>query len=44
MPPPGSPPEVYRRFKEDNQITRGPEGVYMRPSERSGFGWEIEVS
>jgi L-rhamnonate dehydratase len=43
MPPPGGPAEVYRRFEEDNQITRGPEGVYMRPSERPGFGWEIEV-
>lgn len=44
MPPPGGPPEVYRRFEEDNQITRGPEGVYMRPSERPGFGWELEVA
>jgi L-rhamnonate dehydratase len=44
LPPPGGPPEVYRRFEEDNQITRGPEGVYMRPSERPGFGWEIEVA
>ncbi|HEY2015062.1 MAG TPA: hypothetical protein VGH38_16250, partial [Bryobacteraceae bacterium] len=39
----GGPPEVYRRFEEDNQVTRGPEGVYMRPSERPGFGWELEV-
>jgi hypothetical protein len=43
MPAPGGPPEVYRRFEEDNQITRGPEGIYMRPSERPGFGWEIEA-
>jgi hypothetical protein len=35
---------VYRRFAEDNQITRGPEGIYMRPSERPGFGWEFEVA
>jgi hypothetical protein len=43
MPPPGGPTEVYRRFEQDNQITRGPEGIYMRPSERPGFGWELEV-
>ena len=41
---PGGPPEVYRRFEEENLITRGHEGVYMRPSERPGFGWEIEVA
>jgi L-rhamnonate dehydratase len=44
MPPPGGPPEVYRRFEEDNQITRGPEGIYMRPSERPGLGWDIELA
>ena len=44
LPPPGGPDEVYRRFEEDNQITRGPEGIYMRPSDRPGFGWEIEVA
>jgi L-rhamnonate dehydratase len=44
MPPPGGPPEVYRRFEQDNQITRGPEGVYARPSDRPGFGWDIEVA
>jgi L-rhamnonate dehydratase len=43
MPAPGGPPEVYRRFEEDNQITRGPEGIYMRASDRPGFGWEREV-
>jgi len=44
MPAPGGPPEVYRRFEEDNLITRGPEGVYARPSERPGFGWDIDVA
>jgi L-rhamnonate dehydratase len=44
MPPPGGPKEVYGRFEEDNNITRGPEGIYMRPSDRPGFGWELEVS
>lgn len=43
IPAPGGPPEVYERFEQDYQITRGPEGVYTRPSERPGFGWEIEV-
>jgi len=43
MPPPGGPSEVYRRFEEDNSITRGPEGIYMRPPERPGFGWELLV-
>jgi L-rhamnonate dehydratase len=43
MPPPGGPPEVYRRFEEDNGITRGPEGIYMRPPDRPGFGWDLVV-
>jgi L-rhamnonate dehydratase len=43
MPPPGGPAEVYQRFEEDNQITRGPEGIYMRPPDRPGFGWELSV-
>jgi L-rhamnonate dehydratase len=44
MPPPGGPPEVYRQFEEENQITRGPEGIYKRPTETPGLGWDIEVS
>jgi L-rhamnonate dehydratase len=40
MPAPGGPPEVYRRFEEDYQITRGPEGIYTRPSDKPGFGWD----
>lgn len=43
MPPPGGPPEVYRRYEEDNLLTRGPEGIYTRPSEEPGFGWDFEV-
>jgi L-rhamnonate dehydratase len=43
MPPPGGPPEVYRQFEEENNITRGPEGIYMRPPDRPGFGWELIV-
>jgi L-rhamnonate dehydratase len=43
LPPPGAPPEVYQRFEEENQITHGPEGIYMRPPDRPGFGWELVV-
>ena len=41
MPPPGGPAEVYQRFEEENNVTRGPEGIYMRPPDRPGFGWEL---
>jgi L-rhamnonate dehydratase len=43
MPPPGGPPEVYRQFEEENNVTRGPEGIYVRPPDRPGFGWELVV-
>lgn len=43
MPPPGGPSEVYERFEEENGITRGPEGIYMRPSDKPGFGWDLVV-
>ena len=43
LPAPGGPKEVYRMWEEQYQITRGPEGVYTRPSEQPGFGWDIEV-
>lgn len=43
MPAPGGPPEVYKRYEEDNLITRGPEGIYTQPSESPGFGWDFEV-
>ena len=43
LPPPGGPPEVYRQFEEENSVTRGPEGIYMRPPDRPGFGWELVV-
>ncbi len=44
MPPPGGPKEVYQRWEEDNRITRGPEGIYTRPSDEPGFGWDFEVT
>jgi L-rhamnonate dehydratase len=42
LPWPGGPKEVYARFEEEHQITRGPEGVYMRPPDRPGFGFELK--
>ncbi|HUS05975.1 MAG TPA: enolase C-terminal domain-like protein, partial [Bryobacteraceae bacterium] len=44
MPAPGGPKEVYDRFAEDYRLTRGPEGVYTRPSEEPGLGWDFEVA
>ncbi|HYZ83063.1 MAG TPA: enolase C-terminal domain-like protein [Bryobacteraceae bacterium] len=44
MPAPGGPPEVYRLWEERYNLSKGPEGVYMRPSERPGFGWDFNVS
>jgi L-rhamnonate dehydratase len=43
MPAPGGPREVYQMWEEQYLITRGPEGIYTRPPERPGFGWDIEV-
>ncbi len=43
MPAPGGPEEVYRLYEEENNITRGSEGIYMEPPDRPGFGWELEV-
>lgn len=42
LPAPGGPPEVYKRFEEDYQVTRGPEGIYTAPLDRPGFGWDFE--
>jgi L-rhamnonate dehydratase len=44
MPAPGGPPEVYKQHEEDYQLTRGPEGIYTRPSEKAGFGWDWVVT
>ena len=44
MPAPGGPDIIYKRFEEDNHITRGPEGIYARASDRPGLGWDIEVA
>jgi L-rhamnonate dehydratase len=44
MPPPGGPKEVYDLWTEQYQVTKGPEGLYMRPSDKPGFGWDFTVS
>jgi L-rhamnonate dehydratase len=41
MPPPGGSKAVYEQWGEQNNITRGPEGLYTRPSDKPGFGWDI---
>ncbi len=43
MPPPGGPREVYEMYEEEYGITRGPEGIYVTPPDRPGFGFEVEV-
>jgi L-rhamnonate dehydratase len=42
LPWPGGPQEVYDQFEAEHQITRGPEGIYMRPQDRPGFGFELK--
>ena len=42
MPAPGGPDVVYERYEEDNNLTRGAEGIYTRPSDGPGFGWDLE--
>ena len=44
IPAPGGPAQVYEMFEEQRHISRGPEGVYIQPSEEPGFGWDIEVA
>jgi L-rhamnonate dehydratase len=44
MPAPGGPKEVYQLWEEQYQISRGPEGIYTRPPDRPGWGWDMEVA
>ena len=37
-------PVPTNQYLEENQITRGPEGVYTSPSEKPGFGWDFIVA
>jgi L-alanine-DL-glutamate epimerase-like enolase superfamily enzyme len=43
MPAPGGPEVVYKLYEETNNLTRGPEGIYTRPSEEPGLGLGVEV-
>ena len=43
LPAPGGPKEVLQIFEENYSISRGPDGIYMRPPDRPGWGWQIEV-
>lgn len=43
QPAPQGTPEAIKRFEETYSITYGPEGVYSRPSDAPGFGWNLEV-
>jgi L-rhamnonate dehydratase len=43
LPAPGGPKEVYQIFEENYAISRGSEGIYMRPLEKPGFGWDYVV-
>ncbi len=44
MPPPGGPKQVYELWAEQYSVSKGPEGVYTRPPERAGFGWDFVVA
>ncbi len=44
MPAPGGPARVYEMWAEQYHITKGPEGLYMRPPDKPGFGWDIVVT
>jgi L-rhamnonate dehydratase len=44
LPAPGGPKEVYTLHEEENLLTRGPEGIYTRPSDKPGFGWDFDVA
>ncbi len=41
LPPPGGPDSVYKIHEEERHLTRGPEGVYVQPSEEPGVGWDF---
>lgn len=43
LPAPGGPAAIYEQFAEQRRMSRGPEGIYIQPSEEPGFGWDFEV-
>ena len=42
MTAPGGPGVVYEQYEEDNNLARGPEGIYTKPSDGPGFDWGYE--
>jgi len=44
LPPPGGPAEAYKIHEEQYEISRGPEGIYTKPHERPGWGWDFEAA
>jgi len=42
MPPPGGSKAVYEQWAELNSVSRGPEGIYIRPPEDPGLGWDFQ--
>jgi L-rhamnonate dehydratase len=43
MPAPGAPKALLEMYKEDYDITSGPEGLYMHPPRKPGWGLDLEV-
>ncbi|MEO7145056.1 MAG: enolase C-terminal domain-like protein [Bryobacteraceae bacterium] len=44
LPPPGGPKEVYDLWSAEYNISKGPEGIYMRPRDKPGFGWDFDAA
>lgn len=44
MPAPGGPDAVYKIFEQDYGVSQGLEYVHVRPSERPGLGWDVDVA
>ena len=41
MPSPGGPRQVYDMWNEDYEISKGPEGLYMHPPRKPGWGVDL---
>jgi L-rhamnonate dehydratase len=41
MPPPGGPKSAYEQWAAQNSVSQGAEGIYMRPPEDPGLGWDF---
>ncbi len=42
IPAPGGPKVVYDLWEEQYEVSRGPEGIYTKPHDRPGWGWDTE--